>query len=329
MRKRYLIAALLVAIISSISVPSTADAVEEFPCDLHNNYFYPWIFRCSPVGFKHENNKIFVPSNCNGVTNANGVPLVECVGPPRGYTCENTAGAKLQCEYYSEAQEEPSEPRTLAQQLAYIPLEPLPGLYNQTDSGLASLINSLFRILLVAGALFAVVTLVVGGVMYMVSDVVETKSTARKRIMAALSGLLILVFSWLILNTINPRLVTLGDTNIVSEQPTQTFNNSDGTTTASSTVDLSTQRYSATSESARLFMNSNLFKDAGFIGLKDADGVAVVSIAKDAADRAAVIQYLNHFLAQCFNAGGIFDVLDAENGTNFVYFCAETWLPPK
>jgi hypothetical protein len=43
----------------------------------------------------------------------------------------------------------------------------------------------------------------------MVSEVVDKKSAARRRIVAAFFGLVLIVSSWLILNTINPQLVNL------------------------------------------------------------------------------------------------------------------------
>src|SRR6185295_2515146 len=47
----------------------------------------------------------------------------------------------------------------------------------------------------------------VGGVMYMVSDIVNVKSRARERMWAAMWGLILIVVAYLILYTINPQLV--------------------------------------------------------------------------------------------------------------------------
>lgn len=55
--------------------------------------------------------------------------------------------------------------------------------------------------------MFAVLTIVVGGIMYMTTDVTETKGAAKERIMASFYGLLLLIASVLILNTINPDLL--------------------------------------------------------------------------------------------------------------------------
>jgi hypothetical protein len=94
--------------------------------------------------------------------------------------------------------------------LNYTPLEPLPGLENVQSGRLnfANLLESFFTILISIGGLLAVLMLIIGGITYMVSDVVHKKTAALKRIQAAIWGILLLVASWLILNTINPQLLT-------------------------------------------------------------------------------------------------------------------------
>lgn len=59
----------------------------------------------------------------------------------------------------------------------------------------------------IAGVL-AVVMLVIGGIEYISSAVIDTKAEAKKRIWAAIGGLLLALLSWLLLNTINPKFVT-------------------------------------------------------------------------------------------------------------------------
>lgn len=100
---------------------------------------------------------------------------------------------------------------TFAQQqtgdLTYTPLEPIPG-FNATGQGtLGELLKNVFRLLFILGALLAIVRMVVGGIMYMVSEVVETKGQAKKWMTSSLWGLAILAGAWLILNTINPNLL--------------------------------------------------------------------------------------------------------------------------
>lgn len=90
--------------------------------------------------------------------------------------------------------------------LKYIPLEPFPG--QTTGQGnFCELLNSVFKFLIYLGAMLAVLFLVLAGITYMISEVVDKRSAARDRIKAAVWGLIILLASWIILNTINPGLV--------------------------------------------------------------------------------------------------------------------------
>jgi hypothetical protein len=92
------------------------------------------------------------------------------------------------------------------------PFQPLVGIPGVTDTqtdpnnpvSFNSYINALYIFAITAGALLAVIKLIVAGVKYMFSDVVTTKSDATKEIKGALLGLLIVVGSVVILNTINP-----------------------------------------------------------------------------------------------------------------------------
>mgnify|MGYP001604304454 FL=1 len=92
----------------------------------------------------------------------------------------------------------------------YTPLEPLYGLptsYGPNSGSFASLIGSSFKLLIGAGALIAVVMLVLGALTYMFSDIVGNKKKALDRIRGAMWAIVLLVSSYLILVTINPDLV--------------------------------------------------------------------------------------------------------------------------
>ena len=100
--------------------------------------------------------------------------------------------------------------------LGYTQLEPIPGLTSLTGSGPGSLvdpnnlhniINAVFKILITAGALIAVLSLTVSGVQYMISGSAKGKNAGRRRAEAALWGIVLIAASWLILNTINPALL--------------------------------------------------------------------------------------------------------------------------
>jgi uncharacterized membrane protein len=100
-------------------------------------------------------------------------------------------------------------PHTFAQ-LHYTPLEPINGVTTGAETlNFPALLNRIFTIIFSVAALIAVVNLVIGGIQYMVSPVVEVKFNAKERIWAALYGVLILAGSYLILHTINPNLVKL------------------------------------------------------------------------------------------------------------------------
>lgn len=99
---------------------------------------------------------------------------------------------------------------TAGGKLTYTPLEPLPGGSACAYNSLSSYLSLVFNILLSIGAMIAVVTLVLGGITYMISEVVDKKAAARRRMWASIVGLLLLLTCWLILYNINPNLVKLG-----------------------------------------------------------------------------------------------------------------------
>ncbi len=101
----------------------------------------------------------------------------------------------------------------------YIALEPLPiGGYTNCYGGanevcknpvsFQSLVSNSFKLLLGAGATIAVVMLIIGALTYMFSDILHKRVNALARIRGAMWAIVLLVSSYLILNTINPDLVT-------------------------------------------------------------------------------------------------------------------------
>jgi len=93
------------------------------------------------------------------------------------------------------------------QTCTYVPLEPISGL-PQTGQDFNGFLNGMFKLLFTIGGMVAVVSLVFGGVTYMVSEIVGKIEWAKKQMRAALWGLALLVVAWLILYTINPQLIT-------------------------------------------------------------------------------------------------------------------------
>ncbi len=101
--------------------------------------------------------------------------------------------------------------------------------------------------------------LTISGIRYMVSDIVTSKEAAKKRITACLYGLVLIAASYLILNTINPQLVTFnlnpGTASITA--PTPINNSSSGPTVTQLSADQINQL------SGKLQDNSTLTFTAG------------------------------------------------------------------
>lgn len=96
--------------------------------------------------------------------------------------------------------------------LTYTPLEPLPNVdYSAITGahGLSNLVNTIFTILIVVGALLAVLMLTIGGFEYMLANTVALKIKGREKATAALFGIVLIAAIWLILNTINPALLNV------------------------------------------------------------------------------------------------------------------------
>lgn len=94
---------------------------------------------------------------------------------------------------------------TFAQETAFIPLTEIPGV---TDTGsFNTFLNGAFKLGLAIAVTLAVVMITIGGFQYMASESIFAKGAGRERIQNALIGLLIALLIWLILFTINPRLL--------------------------------------------------------------------------------------------------------------------------
>ena len=120
----------------------------------------------------------------------------------------------------------------------YTLLAPLPGLSPNCPDGnvvtnsdgtstcqtnLSTYVKGAFNLLIGLSAVLAFVVLTYGGVLYMTSDAIMGKSQGKEYITNALWGLLLLFASWLILYTINPKLVNLNTVVCdLSQQPSDT-----------------------------------------------------------------------------------------------------------
>lgn len=86
-------------------------------------------------------------------------------------------------------------------------LAPLPGFSDNPDH-LGVWLKSLFTILIVIAGILALIMIVVGGLTYMTSDAFGKKTQGRMYIINALSGLVLALGAWVVLNTINPDLAS-------------------------------------------------------------------------------------------------------------------------
>lgn len=94
---------------------------------------------------------------------------------------------------------------TLAQQTYTLLEGSLPNI-NQTTT-LETYIPSMFTLIIAVGAAMAFVVITYGGILYATTDNLGNKQEGRKYIENAVYGLIILIGSYAILNTINPQLV--------------------------------------------------------------------------------------------------------------------------
>ncbi|HEY4511035.1 MAG TPA: pilin [Candidatus Paceibacterota bacterium] len=88
-------------------------------------------------------------------------------------------------------------------------LEPLPGITDSSSNfNFPTLVQGLFKLSLGAGAILAVLMLVLGGIEYMVSEAINKKKLGLERIRNSVLGLFLLFGSVLILQTINPDILS-------------------------------------------------------------------------------------------------------------------------
>ena len=109
-------------------------------------------------------------------------------------------------------------PGTVSGDDKYTLLEPLPCIdgvggcasdKSQTDISLNDYIGYIYKFAIAVAAFLAVFMIIWGGFEYMLSDSITSKSDARNKFKNAATGLLMVLASYLILRTIDPRLVEI------------------------------------------------------------------------------------------------------------------------
>lgn len=92
----------------------------------------------------------------------------------------------------------------------YVPLEPLPGVTPPDSSGdLTGYLSGIITLLIIIGSMLAVANFSIGGLIYLTSTSAGKRQAASSRMWACIYGVLLLISSVLILQTINPDLVKI------------------------------------------------------------------------------------------------------------------------
>ncbi len=95
-------------------------------------------------------------------------------------------------------------------QSKYIPLENIPGLQSGESVELSTYLAAIYRAGLILASVLSVLMIVIGGIQYMTAGGNPGRlGDAKDRIWQAILGLLLVLGSYLILNTINPDLVKM------------------------------------------------------------------------------------------------------------------------
>ena len=93
------------------------------------------------------------------------------------------------------------------------------------EGGLGGYLNGIVKILVALAGALAVIMIIYGGVQYMLTDSVYGKDAGKKTITNALEGLLLALTAFIILNTINPALLS---TQLNSLKPITNLSSVDG-----------------------------------------------------------------------------------------------------
>ena len=88
----------------------------------------------------------------------------------------------------------------------FVPLEALPGVTSTSNT--SEYFNSMFRLGVIIAGFLAVIMIVIGGFKYMTTDSVSGKGDAKEAIVAALSGLFLILLSVILLQIINPDILS-------------------------------------------------------------------------------------------------------------------------
>lgn len=97
---------------------------------------------------------------------------------------------------------------TIAAEGDFVPLETIPGVIDaETAKDPSKFFNGLFTFGIAIAGFLAVIMIAYGGIQYMSTDAVSGKGEGREKITYAIMGLLLVLFAYILLNTINPDIL--------------------------------------------------------------------------------------------------------------------------
>jgi len=156
----------------------------------------------------------------------------------------------------------PPEEPPVKTDTTYTPLAPLPGFPEEFDTlpsktnqcPFGNYLNIMIKLVIGIAAVLAMVMIVMGGIEYMTSDLISSKEAGKDTIKNALLGLFIALGAYLILNTINPKLLSACLDNLpvatitITPEQELTIKNRSGGGTCESITDSSKAGYPSTIE---------------------------------------------------------------------------------
>lgn len=97
-----------------------------------------------------------------------------------------------------------------AQSKEFVPLVGIPGVIDaEAAKDPSKFFNGMFTFGISIAGFLAVLMIAVGGIQYMSTDAISGKTEGKERITYAIMGLLLVLFSWVLLNQINPNILNL------------------------------------------------------------------------------------------------------------------------
>src|SRR3989338_2000735 len=121
----------------------------------------------------------------------------------------------------------------------YTPLAPLPGTTNEEgETDIQTYIPGIFKLAIGIAGVLAVLMIIIGGVEYITTDAIQGKSEGKARIQNALWGLVLVLVSWILLYTVNPKLTVF---NLNVETTTSNQTSGSGNYDSGDTVDNTTE----------------------------------------------------------------------------------------